>query len=247
MPKAILIDDEEHARLELRTMLAAHPDVEIVGEAAALPQARALIARDNYDFVFLDIKLGANTAFELVPDLPAGKPVIFVTGYEQHAPHAFEVNALDYLLKPIRASRLAESLRRLSEQKKTPVTAAPTPALHLGDIVPLNGGDYARFVRVADISLITAHENYCFVHLAGGTQVMVRRSLKSWADVLPTEDFVRVHRTAIVNLAHVTGYDYVTPRNISLRLDGLVAPVDVSRDATPELKARLLSHFVAKK
>ncbi len=250
MPRALLIDDEEYARVELRALLAAaHPEVRIVGEAAALDAARKLIARDNYDFLFLDIRLGGRTAFELVPDLPAGKPVIFVTGYEQHAPHAFEVNALDYLLKPVRASRLAEALRRLAEQKpKTPVLpAAADTALHLGDIVPLNGGDHARFVRVADISLITAHENYCFVHLANGTKVMVRRSLKSWAGVLPSEDFVRVHRTAIVNLTHVTGYDQATARTLALRLDGLVTAVDVSRQASANVKARLLGRFVGKR
>lgn len=264
MTKALLIDDQEYARLELRKMLAAHPDVEVVGEADDLKPARELIARNNYDVLFLDIKLGQHDGFELVPEVPADKPIIFVTGYEQHARRAFDVNAFDYLVKPVRADRLARALTRLSERNRPAVSdpAAPahdgspdpavatatarpssSPPLDLGGIVPLNAGEHARFVRVMDIAMIVAYQNYSLVHLADGSQEIVRRSLKSWAHGLPKSDFVRVHRTAIVNLAQVTGYEYATPRKIVLRLAHQAQPVAVSRFATAAVKTRLLSRF----
>lgn len=253
MLKTLLIDDEEQSRYYLRKMLEAHPEVEIVGEADALPAARALLASKNYDFVFLDIKLGQHTAFELLPDVPPDKPVVFVTGYEEHAQRAFEVNAVDYLMKPVGPDRLAESIRRVSERRGPP---APTPipptvaeaqslssnsTLRPGDTVLLNSGERVQFAHVSEISLIEANENYSRVYLADGRQILVRRSLKSWADSLPTELFIRAHRTALVNRMHVIGYEHENARKIALRIAGVGQRVSASRHATPTLKTRLLS------
>lgn len=250
MLKTLLIDDEEPARFHLREMLSAHPEVKVVGEAAALAPARKLIARTPFDLLFLDVKLGPDTGFELIPDLPPDKPVIFVTGFEQHARRAFEVNAVDYLVKPVRAERLAESLQRVSDEThrsraRRPPEAPADPSYRLtrDDTVVLNSGNRARLARVSDISLIVAHENYSFVHCADGRQTLVRRSLKSWAGSLPTDDFVRIHRTMLVNLSHVLGYDRLSARHIGLRVSGVTLPVVASREATPEVITRIQSRF----
>lgn len=247
--RALLIDDEEYARLHLRDMLAAaHPDVRIVGEASALPAARTLIARGGYDFIFLDVKLGPDTAFDLVPEVPPDKPIIFVTGYEHHARRAFEVNALDYIVKPVRASRLTESLNRLREFNRMapPIRARISPP-HVGlgrdGSVALEVNSRPRLVRVADIASILAQENYTLVRLVDGTAVMVRRSLKSWAASLPTDDFIRAHRNILVNINHVLSYHHELPRRITLRVAGVDGPVHASRFSTTELKARLRARF----
>jgi two-component system LytT family response regulator len=225
--RALLIDDEAMSRRSLRAMLSLHPEIQIVGEADSLQPARELLSRDNYDVIFLDIKLGRDTAFDLVPDVPADKPIIFVTGYPQHAPRAFEVNAVDYLVKPVRPERLNESLLRLQKRKRLspPPTVSVPPALgtsRIGlsadDTVVLELNSRARLVRVAEIVLITAQGNYSTVYLVGGGQVFVRRSLKSWADSLPSTDFMRAHRNALVNLTHITSYQHESPRRISLRM-----------------------------
>lgn len=254
MLKTLLIDDEEQARYYLRKMLEAHPEVEIVGEADALPAARALLARKDYDFVFLDIKLGNHTGFELLPHVAPDRPVVFVTGYEEHAQRAFEVNAADYLMKPVAPDRLAESIRRVSERRRPPAPtpiprpvavapeiAANPPTLRPGDTVLLNSGDRVQFALVSEISLIEANQNYSRVHLADGRQILVRRSIKSWTDSLPPELFLRAHRTALVNRMHVTGYSHETPRKIALQIAGVAQRVSASRVATPVLKTRLLT------
>src|ERR1044071_5952808 len=115
MPRPLIIDDEAIARDALRVLLEVHPDVTIVGTASTLGQARALLARDDYEVVFLDIQLRGGSGFDLMPHVRAGADVIFVTAHDEHALRAFEVNAIDYLLKPVPPDRLARSLLRLGE------------------------------------------------------------------------------------------------------------------------------------
>src|SRR4051812_3009110 len=105
MPRALLIDDEALARDALRVLLEGHPEVKIAGTAATVGQGRTLLARDDYDIVFLDIQLRGGSGFDLVPHVRPGAQIIFVTAHDEHALRAFEVNALDYLLKPVRPER----------------------------------------------------------------------------------------------------------------------------------------------
>jgi two-component system LytT family response regulator len=246
MIRALIIDDEPLAREHLRGLLASHPGMEVVGETGTLKSARALLSRNNYDVVFLDIMLTDGTGFDLVHDITPGAPVIFVTGHDGHAARAFDVNAHDFLLKPLKPERLAESLRRLAERNERPATIRTTSgatSLRLEDTIHLNSGTRAHFARVADISLVQAHENYSLVQLADGTQVLVRRTLKAWGESLPETSFLRVHRATIANLARVVGYERTSPRTIALRLSGVLQPVSVSREATNEAKARLHARF----
>ncbi len=108
----LLIDDEASARADLRGKLAAHPGVTVVGEAATIRAARALLASADYDLVFLDVQLVGDESFPLVPEVRAGASIIFATAHDRYAVRAFESNALDYLLKPIDPARLAEALHR---------------------------------------------------------------------------------------------------------------------------------------
>src|SRR2546423_3956659 len=149
MLKAVLIDDEPSARDDLRDMLIAHGGASIVGEAGLLAEARTQLARDDYDLVFLDVQLRGGTGFDLVPLVRAGASIVFVTGFERYAVRAFEVNALDYLVKPVATERLAATLRKLSE----PATSVgewtariPTSPLRPDDRVFLKNDRTAQFV-----------------------------------------------------------------------------------------------------
>src|SRR5437868_4951942 len=151
MPKAVIIDDEVSARKDLRGLLGAHPEVTITGEAASLDEARRLLRTGGYDLVFLDVQLLGGSGFDLVPDVSPDARIIFVTAYDQFALRAFEVNALDFLHKPVRTARLAETLRRAG------TTNAPATALRTDDIVQVKTGPGAvRFVRVSDILVVTS-------------------------------------------------------------------------------------------
>jgi two-component system LytT family response regulator len=239
--RALIIDDESDARADLRQLLATHADkVEVVGEAATVPLAIARLAQADYDLVFLDIQLFGGSGFDVAPHVRAGASIVFVTAHNDHALRAFDVNALDYLLKPVKPARLAASLERLAH----PAVDRPPPATRLrrDDTVHLNDGQRARFVPVTDISRIEAQENYSLVQLVDGSQMLVRRLLKSWEDALPAPPFHRIHRTTIVNLERVTAYDRAG-RMITLQLVGVSEPVNVSRQSTTEVKARLAEIF----
>jgi two-component system LytT family response regulator len=244
VPQALLIEDETTARADLRAKLTAHPDVTILAEAATLKSARALLARPDYDLVFLDIQLIGGTSFDLVPDVREGARIIFVTAYDSFALRAFEINALDYLLKPVVPARLAAALRRIPAALTAPAGAAEPelpagPGLRMDDTVYLRAGLRARFAAVADISVIAAHDNYSEVQLADGAKVFLRKSLKAWEDTLPATHFMRVHRTQIVNLARVTRYERDGDERTLLSVEGANAPVEASRYRWSDLRARL--------
>lgn len=243
MSNALLIEDEATARADLRAKLAHHPEVKILGEAATFYSAQALLARSDYDLVFLDIQLIGGNSFDLVPAVRPGARIVFVTAHDDFALRAFEVNALDYLLKPVVPARLAAALGRIAAAASAAEDAAKEipagPALRLDDTVFLRSGQQARFAPVADISLIAAQDNYSEVHLVSGAKVFLRKSLKAWEETLPASHFMRVHRTQIVNLARVTRYERDGDEHTRLFVDGLAEPVAASRERWGELRERL--------
>jgi two-component system LytT family response regulator len=209
------------------------------GEADTLGEAARRLAGGGYDLVFLDVQLRGGTGFDLVPLVRPGARIIFVTAFDAYAARAFEVNALDYLLKPVRPERLAEALRRLTGGPPPP---APLPVLAPGDLVHLRtDNDTARFVPLPDIATVEAEENYTIVSLGDGGRLIVRRTLKTWEETLPASHFVRVHRGTIVNLTRYRRAERESEATTLLHLDGLAAPVHASYRYLAELRTRLLA------
>ncbi len=243
MTRALIVDDEAPARAALRGLLRAHPEITLVGEADTVADARVRLAVHDYDLVFLDIQLLGGTGFDLVPFVRPEARIIFVTAFDQHAVRAFEVNALDFLIKPARPQRLAEALRRLAlpPPAHDPAPSAH-PALAPGDLIHLKiGNGTTRFVALADIAAIESNENYSTAHLGDGTRLLVRRTMKIWEDTLPASHFVRVHRGTIVNLARYRGSDRESYEITRLQFEGLPEPVRASFRYLPELRTRLLA------
>jgi two-component system LytT family response regulator len=225
--KAILVDDEPLARYELRRLLGKHPEVEIAAEAEDAGQALRLIAELRPDLLFLDIEMPGGNGFELLESIEGDLPeVIFTTAYNQHAIKAFEVNALDYLLKPIAPERLATALSRLAAKPKSrPLTQ-----------VFVRDADRCWIVRVADIFLFESEGNYtrlCF----GADRPLIRRSLNALEQQLDPAVFFRANRRQILNLNWI--------ENVRLGLSGLVvtlkggAQVELSRRQSEALRSRL--------
>jgi two-component system LytT family response regulator len=238
MIRVLLVDDEPPACAALRALLDEHPRISVTGECGTIAEARVALARGNYDLVFLDIQLRGGSGFDLVPQVRPGARIIFVTAYDQHALRAFEVNALDYLLKPVAPDRLAAALARAAS------TAAAVPAglaLTPDDRVLLKlGAGNERFVRLGDIRSITSNENYTEVTVgATGEHLLVRRTLQAWEEALPPAHFVRVHRQTIVNLARARSLTRVTDDISHLALEGVSAPVAVSQRYLPALRGKL--------
>jgi len=241
--RTLLIDDEADARAELRWLLAAHPAYTVVGEAATFTAARTRLHAGGYDLVFLDIQLFGGNGFDLVPDVAPGARIIFVTAFDTYALRAFEVNALDYLLKPVATERFATALTRLGALG-SPLSAlgsppSPLPPFRADDTVLVHTDAGDRFVPIAQISAVFSNENYSDIVLRTGQRLITRRTLKAWEDLLPAAQFKRAHRQALVNLASIEGHRRDTRETAELRLTGVKEPVPVSRSHLPDLRPHL--------
>jgi two-component system LytT family response regulator len=187
--KALIVDDERIARQELRRLLSAHPEIEVCGEARSGEEALALIPKLAPDLVFLDIQMPGMTGFDVLDRLDDVPQVIFATAYDEYAIKAFEVSALDYLLKPIDPVRLAAAL-----QKVRPRVAPPRL-----EQVFVRDGERCWIVRVADVYLLESEGNYTRLYF-GKERPLIPRSLVVIEERLDPAVFFRAGRKHIVNL-----------------------------------------------
>jgi two-component system LytT family response regulator len=203
--KAIIIDDEPLARDDLRYMLKKHSFIEIAGEAANVDESIALLSKVEADVVFLDIQLRGGSGFDLVPHIPPSAEIIFFTAYDEYAVRAFEVNALDYLLKPVTEDRLEASLLRLRDRiDNRPLHLDPSGSFHPDDQVFIKTDSEQGFIPVNAIVAVTSiGGNYTVVHLDNGKRHVVRRTLKEWKNILPASLFLPIHRMAIANIHRI--------------------------------------------
>jgi two-component system LytT family response regulator len=250
--RAIVIDDERLARRELRSLLSAHEEtISVIGEAASASDALALIARLRPDVLFLDVQLCPDTGFDLLERLDQPVRVVFVTAFDAFALRAFEVNALDYLLKPINPQRLAQAVERLTVAAGAPGAAeGPTTArtrddatrrslrLTLDDRLFVEAYGRSRFLPVAQVVSIAAEGDYSQIQTIDGERWLVLKSLREWERRLPAQHFARIHRSMIVNLACVERLESAFNRGYLVHLRGLPTPVAMSRRRASILKTR---------
>lgn len=195
--KVLIIDDERLARAELRRLLAAHPQVQIMGEASNAIEGRLAIEEMCPDLIFLDVQMPGGSGFDLLASLDAAPAVIFTTAFDQYAIRAFDVSALDYLLKPVEAPRLAAALAKFQKgAKEQAPQAAPDGKVFIKD------GERCWFVAMEQISLFESEGNYTRVYFDHNRPLLLR-SLNQLEAKLDPERFLRVSRRQIVNLDFV--------------------------------------------
>jgi len=245
--RILIADDEAVARKGLRALLASEPDVTIVGEATSGDETEELLARTQPDVLILDIQMPQKTGLDVVAGVdPAALPlVIFVTAHDEHAIRAFELHALDYLVKPYREDRLREAVGRarallgrrhldaFRRRVGTWVDAQPAyPAR-----IRVEDKDRIRFVAARDIQWIEA-QDYCVLLHLPGERILRRGTLKQFMRTLDPAMFVRVHRSAAVNIRHVRELTITVSGGLTARLAS-GADVAVARAFRPELEERL--------
>jgi two-component system, LytTR family, response regulator len=201
MIRALIVDDEPLARRGIRLRLAEHPDIEVAGEAEDGPAAVRMITALLPDLVFLDVQMPGMNGFDVLAEvaeihLPV---IVFVTAYDQYAVNAFEVRALDYLLKPFTKDRFDEALRRARGELAD--GARPAAEL-LATRLTVRKGDRYLLVKIDDVDWLEAAGNYVEVH-ARGAEYLIRATLASLEKRLDPQRFVRIHRSAIVNADRV--------------------------------------------
>lgn len=217
MIRALIVDDEPLPRERVRTLLAERPDIELIGECRDGREAVNVILAERPDLIFLDIQMPALDGFEVIEAISAEylPAIVFITAFDEYAIRAFEVNAIDYLLKPINAARFEQALRRATDRLNQSNANVPAPERKLLDLIAglraaqpyttrfvVRSGSKLSFVRASDVDWIDAADNYVRLHVAG-REHLVRETLKSVESQLNPETFIRVHRSIIINLDRV--------------------------------------------
>jgi two-component system, LytTR family, response regulator len=212
--RALIIDDEALARGRLRKMLDREPDVAVIGECSNGPEAIASIRDQRPDVIFLDVQMPEVSGFDVLRALPREtKPaVIFVTAHDRHAVEAFEVHALDYLLKPFTQVRLQQALRRAQERAQTPSPLPPDtlravlesvkPGPSSPDRIAVKTGTQTLFVKVREVDFVESAANYVVLRTRSGSHIL-RETLSNLETRLPSRLFLRISRSIIVNVDRV--------------------------------------------
>jgi two-component system LytT family response regulator len=234
--RALVIDDERLARKELIKLLEDFPEVEILGEATNADEAFELINSLNPDLLFLDIQMPGKTGFELLEMLDSVPKVIFTTAYDEYALKAFEVNALDYLLKPIQLDRLNDTITKL-EPPRQEVTEEKEPKLGLKDQVFVKDGDKCWFVSLKDIRYFESDGNYIKVFFEN-FKPMIHKSLNALDEKLNDRDFFRASRKHIINLSWVESIEPWFNGGLMVKLKG-GDKVEVSRRQAAKFKEKM--------
>ncbi|PTY06023.1 DNA-binding response regulator [Verrucomicrobia bacterium LW23] len=237
--RTLIVDDERHARAEIRYMLSTHSHVNVVGEAENSDQALEMIRRLEPQLLFLDIQLQGDTGFDLLARLTAPQPkIIFTTAYSEFALRAFQVNALDYLVKPVKAALLNEALLRAMATCQ-PSTADPGDTEHpqgtdtaqlkltADDRVFIRDDTSCWFLPIRDIVLLEAEGNYTRVHCSRA-KPLISKTLNALEERLPESLFFRANRSQIINLTCIEAMENWFSGNLKARLNGGLE-VEISR------------------
>jgi two-component system LytT family response regulator len=208
--RTLLVDDEPLANAGLRTLLAAHADINVIGEARSGPDAIRMIPDARPDLIFLDVQMPKVDGFAVLREIDseAIPAIIFVTAYEEYAVRAFEVHALDYLVKPIAAERLADALDRvrrhgaLAERLRDLLVERRETKTAYASRIVVRVGNRQLLLHVGEVDWIEA-DDYCSILHVRGARHVIRETLSSLAARLDPTIFARVHRSAIINVARV--------------------------------------------
>lgn len=240
MIKAILIDDERLARMELRKLLAEFPEIEIIAEAANANEGIEKIESLGPDLIFLDIQMPGKTGFEMLAGLDFVPNVIFTTAYDEYALKAFEVNALDYLLKPVEPKRLADAIQKLQLQEDKEISGSSCSSILNRSLLAedaqvfVKDGERCWFIKLCDIRLFESVGNYAKVYF-GNNKPLILKSLNALEERLDEKTFFRANRKHIVNLRMIDKIEPYFNGGLIIDLKG-GEKIEVSRRQTVKFK-----------
>jgi len=235
MLRVIMVDDEPAARRGLRRLLSAHADVEIIAEAEDPPSALQAIREQSVDAIFLDVEMPFSSGFDLVQSLAPSTKVIFVTAHSQHAPRAFEIEALDYLLKPVRPERLAQAIERLRRACSISPEAEP-PRYDTRDHLCLRSSGKTFMLRIDRIAALEADGDFTRFYIENEASLLIGHSLGKYEALLPQPPFTRVSRSFLLNLHLVQSLKTASRDEAQLQLRGVPEPFLLRRLAATRLR-----------
>ncbi|MCF7807332.1 MAG: LytTR family DNA-binding domain-containing protein [Candidatus Marinimicrobia bacterium] len=236
--KALLVDDERLSRNDLRLLLENHKQITVIGEASNAEDGLQKIDELKPDLVFLDIQMPGMNGFDMLEHINSDIHVIFVTAFDEYALRAFEVNALDYLLKPVNPERLQQSIERL-EQIPEELEESDLRELEYNDRLLLKLDTSLGFLKVSTIICITSAGDYSELLCTNKKKVLVHKSMAEWESRLPATFFNRIHRTTIVNMEYVDRLEEWFNNSYRVYMKGVEEPYVMSRRYVAKLKQKM--------
>jgi two-component system LytT family response regulator len=233
---SLIIDDERLARVNLRKKLYMFSEIEVIGESNSIESGIRAIADLNPDLLFLDIRLSDGNGFDLLNQVEFRGRVIFQTAYDEYAYRAFEINAIDYLLKPITKERLRKAIDNIINVTNEN-NARITPKFRYNDRIMIEQSRSIYFIKVENIICIKAVREYTSIFEKGGKEYVVLKSIGDWQKELPDEHFARIHRNCVVNFNYIERSErYGNTANIYLT--GMHEAILISRGYYKMIKTR---------
>ena len=234
--RAIIVDDENLAREELRVLLSEHECLEIVGEASNAKEAKKLIEKTTPDVVFLDIQMPGESGLNVAEEINNDIKIIFVTAFDEHAIRAFEINALDYLIKPVYPERLEKTINRLVDGQEESREKA---SLEYDDHIFVKLNRTVKFIKINSIVCINSAKEYTEVFTTDGSKSLILQSLIDWENKLPDNQFVRIHRSTIININYIDKIEPWFNNSYKMFLKHIEEPQMMSRRYTAKIKTKL--------
>lgn len=238
---AYIVDDEPLAIKSLSKKLEDFPEIEVIGESTRMAKAIIEININKPEILFLDIQLAEGTGFDLINKLEFSGKIIFITAFDEYAFRAFEINALDYLLKPISHDRLKVAIEKIDQKETQPIDIVYEKIkFNYSDRIMANDKNQIRFVLLSDIVLISASRDYSTTELANGKSILFLRSMGEWDEKLPPEHFIRIHRSYIVNLNYIDKILRYSTSTAKVYIKNHQDPISLSRTYYKTLKNKYL-------
>lgn len=232
--RALIVDDERLARNALKNKLEHFNEITVVGEADSVNTAVSAIKELQPDLLFLDIQLYNETGFDILNNIDYTGKIIFVTAYDEYAIRAFEINAVDYLLKPISVERLNNAISRLDKPKPVKIQNK----YNYNDRILVGKGNKMIFVELKSIICISASGDYSSIKTADNTTYLVSKSMNEWENRLPENNFFRIHRSTIINIEFVEKTEKWVNYTSLVYLKGIDEPFKLSRSNMKKFKER---------
>jgi len=248
--RSVIVDDVDMIRMTMKKLLQNFPVIEFVGEAADYDSAKELINKTKPDLVFLDIDLNGITSLDLINEVNCNPKIIFITAHPDFALKAFELNAVDYIMKPISTDRIRKAIERITstmvaaeieanpEEPVVGFNESEEGKLEAEQLILLNFDNKMNFIKIKDIHYIEAFGNYTKIYMNDGKLSITYNSIKGWASRLPEDMFIQIHRSTMVNLTQITKIERAANDTGRLQLSGIEEPFEISRSYFYQMKKK---------
>lgn len=236
--KALIVDDERLARNDLKTLLSEIDNIQVVGEAENVSTAVKVIQDLHPDVIFLDIQMPGESGFDLLEKIEIKSKIIFITAFDEFAIRAFEINALDYLLKPVNPERLKKAIERITTSERDS-KGVSNRNLEYGDRLFLTIDRKINFLKIDTIISINSAGDYTEILTSNNKKFLAHKSMKEWEMRLPEQYFCRIHRSTIINMEYIERLEEWFNHSLRVYLKGVEKPYLMSRRYVAKLKEKL--------